>query len=117
MMIKPGYDLTGKPIPEKTIQDQIRSALSYHCVVFRANVGTFKQGNRFISTGLPKGFPDLFGFRKSDGKMFFIEVKNVKGRLSPEQINFGKQMEEMKVLYGVARSVEDAFKIVGVTAK
>ena len=116
-MIKPGYDLTGKPIPEKTIQDQIRSALSYHCVVFRANVGTFKQGNRFISTGLPKGFPDLFGFRKRDGKMFFIEVKNVKGRLSPEQINFGKQMEEAKVLYGVARSVEDAFKIVGVTTK
>ncbi len=116
-MIKPGYDLTGKPIPENTIQDQIRSALSYHCVVFRANVGTFKQGNRFISTGLPKGFPDLFGFRKSDGKMFFIEVKNIKGRLSPEQINFGKQMEEMKVLYGVARSVEDAFKIVGVTTK
>lgn len=56
----------------------------------------------------------MFGFRKSDGKMFFIEVKNVKGRLSPEQINFGKQMEEAKVLYGVARSVEDAFKIVGV---
>lgn len=117
MMIKPGYDLTGKPIPEKTIQDQIRSALSYYCVVFRANVGTFKQGDRFISTGIPKGFPDLFGFRKSDGKMFFIEVKNVKGRLSPEQINFGKKMEEAKVLYGVARSVDDAFKIVGVATK
>lgn len=111
-MIKQGYDLTGKPIPEKHIQDDIRQALSYTCEVFRANVGTFRRGDRFINTGLPKGFPDLFGFRRSDGKMFLIEVKNVKGRLSAEQKEFGKQMERYDVLYGVARSVEDALKIV-----
>lgn len=114
MGIKSGYDLTGKPIPEKTTQDQIRAALSYYCHVYRANVGVFKQGNRFISTGLPKGFPDLFGFRHKDGKMFFIEVKNVKGRLSKEQIEFGKELERYNILYGVARSVEDAFKIIGI---
>ncbi|WP_308533266.1 VRR-NUC domain-containing protein [uncultured Peptoniphilus sp.] len=112
MGIKDGYDLTGKPIPEKTIQDQIRTALSYYCHVYRANVGVFKQGSRFISTGLPKGFPDLFGFRHKDGKFFVIEVKNIKGRLSPEQIAFGKEMAKYNILYGVARSIEDAFKIV-----
>lgn len=111
-MIKQGYDLTGKPIPEKHIQDDIRQALSYSCEVFRANVGVFRRGDRFVNTGLPKGFPDLFGFRKSDGKMFLIEVKNVKGRLSKEQKEFGKRMEEQNVLYGVARSVEDALKII-----
>lgn len=111
-MIKQGYDLTGKPIPEKVIQDDIRQALSYSCEVFRANVGVFRRGDRFVNTGLPKGFPDLFGFRKSDGKMFLIEVKNVKGRLSKEQKEFGKRMEEQNVLYGVARSVEDALKII-----
>lgn len=107
-----GYDPTGKPIPEKHIQDDIRQALSYSCEVFRANVGVFRRGDRFINTGLPKGFPDLFGFRRSDGKMFLIEVKNVKGRLSKEQKLFGELMKEQNVLYGVARSVEDALKIV-----
>lgn len=111
-MIKQGYDLLGKPISEKIIQDDIRTALSYTCVVFRANVGTFKQGNRYINTGLPKGFPDLFGFRKSDGKLFFIEVKNATGRLSANQIQFGKDIANYDVLYGVARSVEDALKII-----
>ena len=111
-MIKQGYDLTGKPIPEKHIQKDIRQALSYTCEVFRANVGVFRRGDRFVNTGLPKGFPDLFGFRRSDGKMFLIEVKNVKGRLSKEQKLFGELMKEQNVLYGVARSVEDALKIV-----
>lgn len=111
-MIKKGYDLTGKPISEKHIQDDIRQALSYTCEVFRANVGVFRRGERFVSTGLPKGFPDLFGFRRSDGKMFLIEVKNVKGRLSKEQKLFGDLMKKQNVLYGVARSVEDALKIV-----
>ena len=112
--MKEGYDITGKVISEKLIQNAIREALSYSCVVFRANVGTFKQGDRYINTGLPKGFPDLFGFRKSDGKILAIEVKNVKGELSKGQEEFGKYMEECNVLYGVARNVADAFKIVGV---
>ena len=112
-MIKQGYDLTGKPIPEKHIQDDIRQALSYTCEVFRANVGVFKRGDRFVNTGLPKGFPDLFGFRRSDGKMFLIEVKNVKGRLSKEQKEFAEFIKDYPVLYGVARSVDDALRIVG----
>lgn len=111
-MIKPGYDLTGKPIPEKHIQDDIRQALSYTCEVFRANVGTFRQGDRFINTGLPKGFPDLFGYRRSDKKFFAIEVKNVKGRLSKEQKEIGERMKADGILYGVARNVEDALKII-----
>lgn len=112
MNIKPGYDLRGKPISEKIIQDQIRMALSATCIVFRANVGVFKQGDRFISTGLPKGFPDLFGFRKKDGKIFFIEVKNAKGRLSEGQKLFADFIKNYPVIYGVARSIEEALEIV-----
>ena len=51
------------------------------------------------------------GFRYSDGKMFFIEVKNSKGRLSPEQKEFLKWAEGHPILCGVAKSVEDAFNI------
>lgn len=112
MQIKEGYDLTGKPIKEKEIQNQIREILSYSCMVFRANVGTFKRGNRYVSTGLPKGFPDLFGFRKSDGKFFCIEVKSVVGKRSEAQLEFANKMKDYDILYGVARNVNEALEIV-----
>lgn len=67
---------------------------------------------RYFDTGLPKGYPDLFGFRHSDGKIFFIEVKNEIGRLRPEQKAFRKFAKHYPVLYGVARSADDAVKIV-----
>lgn len=100
--------------PEHKIQNDIRVAVSQHgCTIFRANVGKVRLPNgRIFDTGLPKGFPDTFGFRHSDGKMFFIEIKNEIGRLRPEQKQFKKFAETMPVLYGVARSTEDAINII-----
>lgn len=99
---------------EHKIQNDIRVGVSMHGhTIFRANVGTVKQKDgRYFSTGLPAGFPDLFGFRKGDGKFFFIEVKNERGRLRPDQERFKAFIESKPVLYGVARSVEDALKII-----
>lgn len=99
---------------EIDIQNQIRHTLPLHdCVVYRGNVGKVKlKDGRWFDTGLPKGFPDLFGFRKSDGKMFFIEVKNEKGKRSDQQVKFGEFLSRMPVLYGVARNVEEALEIV-----
>ncbi|WP_143466468.1 VRR-NUC domain-containing protein, partial [Lactococcus lactis] len=59
------------------------------------------------------GYPDLFGFRHSDGKIFFIECKNETGRLRDDQKRFAKFIKQYPVLYGVARSVDDALKIIG----
>lgn len=100
--------------PEHKIQNQIRVAVSQAgCTCFRANVGKVHLPNgRFFDTGLPKGFPDLFGFRHRDGKIFFIEVKNEVGRLRPDQKTFREFAKQMPVLYGVARSPEDAVRIV-----
>lgn len=64
-----------------------------------------------ISTGLPKGFSDLFGFTKRDGKVFFIEVKTEKGRPTNEQKQFIKSMQSHGVRAGIARSVSDAREI------
>lgn len=101
---------------ELLVQTEIRAALAKYCLVFRGNVGKVKMiDGRWFDTGLPKGFPDIFGFRKQDGKFFAIEVKNEKGKLRPEQIRFGEFLKTQPVLYGVARSVEDALKIVEVT--
>ena len=98
---------------ESLIQSKIRVALSQDGhIVFRANVGKVRMADgRFFDTGLPKGFSDLFGFRK-DGQIFFIEVKNETGKVRPEQEKFIEQMKKRGALAGVARSVEDAMEIV-----
>ncbi|MDR7870330.1 MAG: VRR-NUC domain-containing protein [Tissierellaceae bacterium] len=98
---------------EKDIQNEIRLALNPYAVVFRINVGTFmSETGQFVSTGVPRGFSDLFGVRRSDGRAFFIEVKNKKGRTSKYQDNFLEQMRKAGAICGVARSAEDAIKIV-----
>ena len=98
---------------EKDIQNEIRLALNPYAIVFRINVGGFMTSDgRYITTGVPKGFSDLFGVRKSDGKAFFIEVKNEKGRTTKYQDNFLKQMRKAGAICGVARSAEEAVKII-----
>lgn len=100
---------------EHIIQNKIRAELSPFAVVFRANVGSgVTYDGRHFSTGLPKGFSDLFGFRKSDGKMFFIEVKTPSGKVSPDQREFIAAMERMGAIAGVCRSPEDAKKLIGI---
>jgi len=100
---------------EIDVQNSIRLALNKHAVVFRGNVGKVRMADgRYFDTGLPRGFSDLFGYRKSDGKIFFIEVKNAKGRLREDQEHFLNTMKSNGAIAGVARSAEDALKIIGV---
>lgn len=98
---------------EKDIQNAIRLGVNDLAVTFRANVGKlYTDDGRMIATGLPKGFPDLFGYRKSDGKIIFIEVKTAKGRLSESQEKFLQTVQKDGCIAGVARSVEDARRII-----
>ncbi|MCB2832752.1 VRR-NUC domain-containing protein [Streptococcus dysgalactiae subsp. dysgalactiae] len=106
-------------LSEHDIQNLIRIELSKtgH-TVFRINVGKVKmQNGRWFETGVPKGYCDLSGFRKGDAKAFFIEVKNETGRVRPEQKKFMEVMASRGALVGVARSVEDALKIVNDTSR
>lgn len=80
--------------------------------LWRANAGKVQTKDNRIIKLFPKGFPDTVGFRKTDGKIIFIEVKTDKGRLRPEQEKFKTFIETQPVLYGVARSVDDAIKII-----
>lgn len=65
-----------------------------------------------MRTGLPNGFPDLFGWRWSDRQIFFIEVKTPTGKIRPDQKAFHLDLQNRKVIHGIARSVDDALKIV-----
>lgn len=99
---------------EAAIQDSIRVALAEHgYIVFRANVGKVKTADgRFFDAGLPVGFPDLFGFKPSNGKIYFIEVKTPTGHRRDDQVRFANFLRDKAAIYGVARSAEQAVAIV-----
>lgn len=99
---------------EAAIQDSIRVALAEHgYIVFRTNVGKVKTADdRWFDTGLPSGFPDLMGYKPDNGRIFFIEVKTSIGRRRKDQVNFANGLRNKNVIYGVARSSEEAVTIV-----
>ena len=98
---------------ESDIQNAIRLALNPYAVIFRVNSGKVRmRDGRYFDTGVPNGYTDLSGFRKSDGKAIFIEVKTEKGRLRDSQVRFLEQMNKYDVIAAVARSPEEAIKIV-----
>ncbi len=98
---------------EHEIQNEILLVLSEHgCTVCRSNAGKIKtQDDRTVAL-FPKGWPDLTGFRHSDGKTVLIEVKNEKGRLRDDQKRFAEFIKQYPVLYGVCRSAGEALRIV-----
>ena len=119
---------------EKQIQDQIRDVLAFYHDIFitRTNVGSgwigayekdsnggvFIPKPRWFSTGLPKGFPDLCGYRSliispaMVGQKFaqfaFIEVKTPTGRVRPEQLVFLRKFLHDGAIGGICRSPEEA---------
>lgn len=110
---------------EHTIQDLIRLELSKHGLVFRTNAGS-AWGGKYVNVPhlgnvilnpqkielLPKGFSDLL-FVGTDGRVAFVECKDDKGKLRPEQERFLNLMRSYGHRAGVARSVDDALKIIG----
>ena len=110
---------------ESLIQNEIRLALSEHGIVLRLNSGKFWQGKRVWSNefqqyvlidlrpvqGCPPGTSDLLFI--GNNTTSFIECKDDKGNLRPEQERFLNLMQSYGHRAGVARSVEEALKIIG----
>lgn len=113
---------------EHDIQNEIRMAISSYGTFFRANVGMawtgdaikylpngdilIKKGRPF-STGLPKGFPDLFGFTMYEDLPVFtgLEVKTANGRIRKEQQHMIDFLLSRNCKAGIVRSVADAKKL------
>ena len=122
---------------EHEIQNEIREALQYTPGTFwRVNVVSgftgpyIRNSNRtvtitkpsWISSGVPKGFPDLIGIKpviirenmigETIGQFAFIEVKTEHGRLSQDQKLMLALLRSQGGIGGVARSVDEALKLI-----
>ena len=112
--------------PETKIQNLILMALSKAgCLVFRnesagAWVGKVlhKDANqvtltdaRMIRFGLAVGSADIIGIAPC-GRFLAIEIKTSKGRPTKEQLRFIEAVNNAGGIAGIARSVEDALKLI-----
>ena len=108
---------------EQQIQQHIRIACSTGATrLFRNNTGTLRdQHGRPVSFGLCKGSADLIGYRtititpdmvgQQVAVFASIEVKAPTGRIRPEQQAWLETVQAAGGIAGVARSVEDALRI------
>lgn len=109
---------------EHPVQQQILAELGSGCCrLWRNNTGTLMDRNgRPVKFGLCKGSSDLIGLRsvvvtpEMVGQRLAVfsavEVKPPKGgRVRPEQQHFIEVVQGLGGLAGVARSVEDAERI------
>jgi hypothetical protein len=111
---------------ETTLQQQIRLALGTHpnARLFRNQVGSLPdpRTGRLVTFGLARGSADLIGWRtvvvtpEMVGTRLAvftsIEVKTPTGRIRPEQQAWIGAVHGAGGIAGVARSVEDAVRIV-----
>lgn len=98
---------------EANIQSQIMMALSEAgCLILRNNVGAWKdKSGRWIKYGVGGvGGSDLIGISPT-GAFMAIECKTKTGTIRDGQREFIWLVRKMGGLAGIARSVDDAMKI------
>ena len=98
---------------ESQLLNAIVRTLYPHCVLHRVNVGRVRTPDgRYFSTGVPVGYPDLSGYRRSDGKAVYIECKVKPDKPTPKQLEFIARAQEAGCLAAVCYSPEDALRLV-----
>jgi len=108
---------------ERDMQAEIWEAVGKFSVMFRNNVGAMKNDKGFwVSFGLVKGSSDLIGWTPVEitqdmigqhlAVFTAIECKNATRKATDEQQYFIGRVQADGGFAGVARSVEDALKII-----
>ncbi len=108
---------------ETNIVQNIRLDIAKLGIYWRNNVGALKDTNgRLVKYGLCVGSSDLVGFTpmritqdmvgQTVAVFTAIEVKVPGKNPTPEQVNFITAIQKSGGIAGVARSVEDARKII-----
>jgi len=100
---------------ERQVQTGVLAYLSIRkdIIFWRQNVGAVKFDDFFVRFGL-RGAADIQGIQGPTGRFFGIECKReIGGKVSQEQENWGQNVENAGGLYIVARSVEAVEKALG----
>ena len=94
-------------LSEHQIQSQIMDYLSWKKIPYwRANVT-----RKYNTTFGKKGQGDISGILiDGSGRRLEIEVKDHRGKLSPEQIEFGDMIKRNNGVYILARSLDDVIQ-------
>jgi hypothetical protein len=114
---------------ETKLQQEIRLALGTipSLRLFRNQVGQLPdpRTGRYVQFGLAKGSSDLVGFKtikitpemiNQEVAVFVsIEIKTERGKLTEVQQNWLQKVKSSGGIVGVARSIQDALKIVKVS--
>jgi hypothetical protein len=91
---------------EKSTQAAILEWLGYRRIFhYRNNSGGFRDANKHFYRFGALGSPDIVCV--IGGIYVGIEVKDLKGRQNPNQVEFQSQLEKAGGIYVVARSIED----------
>ena len=114
---------------ETKLQQEIRLALGTipSLRLFRNQVGQLPdpRTGRYVQFGLAKGSSDLIGFKtikitpemigQEVAQFVSIEIKTERGKLTEVQQNWLQKVHDSGGIVGVARSIQDALKIVKVS--
>ena len=114
---------------ETKLQQEIRLALGTipSLRLFRNQVGQLPdpRTGRCVQFGLAKGSSDLVGFKtikitpemigQEVAQFVSIEIKTERGKLTEVQENWLQKVKSSGGIVGVARSIQDALKIVKVS--
>lgn len=98
---------------ESAIQTAIETYLHYRenlgkLVYIKNNSGAFKVKRSFVRFG-KKGSSDFIIF--TDGGVVFLEVKNEKGKQSPDQKEFEEKVSKLGYTYVLVRSLDEVENI------
>lgn len=101
--------------PESRILQEVRLAVPRGTTLWRNSVGSYMRDGVFITYGVCNpGGADLLGYTQRNGVAVFtaLEIKTPTGRISPAQQNFIDAVNRAGGIAGIARSPEDAIRII-----
>lgn len=98
-----------EPVTENGIMNAIMIAVSAegHYIERNQSGVFYTKDGRPVRIGF-NGRSDCSGFRRSDARAFFMEVKTKTGRATKEQLSFIAAMQKRGAIAGIVRSVADA---------
>ena len=79
-------------------------------LLWRNNTGVARYEDAKVVYGLGKGSPDLVGMLRGSGRLFAIEVKSARGRVSNHQAQWHAVVRSAGGFVAVVRSVDEALE-------